>query len=85
MKKLFLYLIHWQFLTIDFVVVLDPLMKTDLATIPEKYFPLTSLGPRERNVSMATYILSQLRIALNMDTQNYPDNCDCVIMKGIKR
>jgi len=62
--------------------VLDPLMKTDLATIPEKYFPLTSLGPRERNVSMATYILSQLRIALNMDTQNYPDNCDCVIMKG---
>ena len=39
-------------------------------------------GTRERNVSMASYLLSQIRIALNMDTVNYPDNCDCVILKG---
>ena len=57
-------------------------MKTELAVVPEKYFPLSSLGPRERNVSMATYLLSQIRIALNMDTVNYPDHCDCVILKG---
>ena len=62
--------------------VLDPLLKTDLATIPDKYFPLSSLGPRERRVSMATYLCSQLRIALNMDTENYSDHCDCFILKG---
>ena len=31
---------------------------------------------------MATYLCSQLRVALNMDTENYPDHCDCVILKG---
>ena len=31
---------------------------------------------------MATYLCSQLRISLNMDTENYPDHCDCVILKG---
>ena len=31
---------------------------------------------------MATYLLTQLRIALNMDTETYTDHCDCVIMKG---
>ena len=62
--------------------ILDPLLKTDLTTIPDKYFPLSSLGPRERRVSMATSLCSQLRIALNMDTENYPDHCDCVILKG---
>jgi len=62
--------------------ILDPLLKTDLATVPEKYFPLSSLGPRERRVTMATFLCSQLRIALNMDTESYPDHCDCVILKG---
>ena len=63
-------------------LVLTPLLKTEMAVVPEKYFPLTSLGPRERRVSMATYLLSQIRIALNMDTKYYANNCDCVIMKG---
>jgi len=62
--------------------VLRPLLKTELATIPESFNPLTSLGPRERRVTMATYLLTQLRNALNMDTENYPDHCDCVIVKG---
>jgi len=62
--------------------VLKPLLKTELATIPDSYSPLTSLGPRERRVNMATYLLSQLRNALNLDTENYPDHCDCVIVKG---
>ena len=66
----------------DKLSVLDPLLKTDLATVPEKYFPLSSLGPRERRVTMATFLCSQLRIALNMDTESYPDHCDCVILKG---
>ena len=61
---------------------MDPLLKTELAIVPDKFFPLTSLGPRERRVSMATYLLTQLRIALNMDTETYTDHCDCVIMKG---
>ena len=64
------------------ILVLDPLLKTELAIVPDKFFPLTSLGPRERRVSMATYLLTQLRIALNMDTETYTDHCDCVIMKG---
>merc|ERR1711970_1154953 len=62
--------------------VLKPLLKTELATIPNSFNPLTSLGPRERRVSMATYLLTQLRNALNMDCENYPDHCDCVIIKG---
>ena len=62
--------------------VLKPLLKTELATIPQSYSPLTSLGPRERRVTMATYLLTQLRHALNLDTENYPDHCDCVIVKG---
>jgi len=62
--------------------VLDPLLKTELATIPNSYIPLSSLGPRERRVNMATYLLTQLRNALNLDTENYPDHCDCVIVKG---
>jgi len=62
--------------------VLRPLLQTELATIPESFNPLTSLGPRERRVTMATYLLTQLRNALNMDTENYPDHCDCVIVKG---
>ena len=62
--------------------VLDPLLKTELAVVPDQYFPLSSLGPRERRVSMATYLLSQLRIALNMDTETFTDHCHCVIIKG---
>ena len=62
--------------------MLDPLLKTELAVVPDQYFPLSSLGPRERRVSMATYLLSQLRIALNMDTETFTDHCHCVIMKG---
>ena len=62
--------------------VLDPLLRTELATVPASYFPLTSMGPREGRVSMATFLLSQIRIALNMGTENYSNHCDCVIVKG---
>ena len=62
--------------------VLDPLLKTDLATIPDKYNPLTSRGVREHRTSMATYLCSQIRLALNMDTESYDNHCDCVMIKG---
>ena len=62
--------------------VLDPLLKTDLATIPEKFSPLSSRGVRERNTTMATYLCTQVRLALNLDTENYKDHCDCVMIKG---
>ena len=62
--------------------VLDPLLKTDLTIIPEKYSPLTSRGVRERRATMATYLCTQIRLALNLDTENYKDHCDCVMIKG---
>ena len=61
--------------------MLDPLTKTELTTVPDRYLPLSSEGAREGLVSMATFLLSQLRVALNMDSANYPDHCDCVIVK----
>ena len=76
------YFKELKFLNFSFILVLDPLLKTELAVVPDQYFPLSSLGPRERRVSMATYLLSMLRIALNMDTETFTDHCDCVIMKG---
>ena len=35
--------------------ILEPLTKTELTTVPESFSPLTSLGPRERRVNMATW------------------------------
>ena len=32
--------------------------------------PLTSLGPRERRVNMATWLCSQMRDALNLDCED---------------
>ena len=63
--------------------VLDPLLKTDLTIIPQKYSPLTSRGVRESRSSMATYLCSQIKLALNMDQKKRArDNCDCVLIKG---
>ena len=63
--------------------VLDPLLKTDLTMIPQKYSPLTSRGVRESRASMATYLCTQIRSALNLDqTKSSRDNCDCVMIKG---
>ena len=63
--------------------VLDPLLKTDLTVIPQKYSPLSSRGVREQRSTMATYLCSQIKIALNLgQTRSIRDNCDCVIIKG---
>ena len=74
--------------------VLDPLLKTDLTIIPKKYSPLTSRGCREHRVTMATFLCSQIKLALNYPfdgnlgkgsgQQNMPliNNCDCVLIKG---
>ena len=62
--------------------VLDPLLKTDLATIPEIYSPLSSRGVREHRATMATYLCTQVRLALNLETENYENHCDCVMIKG---
>ena len=62
--------------------VLDPLLKTDLATIPETYSPLSSRGVREHRATMATYLCTQVRHALNLETENYEDHCDCVMIRG---
>ena len=66
--------------------VLDPLLKTDLTIIPQKYSPLTSRGVRESRASMATYLCTKIRLALNLDRsgsrKSSRDNCDCVMIKG---
>ena len=63
--------------------VLDPLLKTDLTVIPQKYSPLSSRGVREQRSTMATYLCSQIKIALNLgQTRSIRDNCDCVMIKG---
>ena len=64
--------------------ILDPLAKTELTTVPERFRPLTSLGPRERRVNMATWLCGQMREALNLDcgAEDGSRHCDCVIVKG---
>ena len=63
--------------------VLDPLLKTDLTLIPQKYSPLSSRGVREQRSTMATYLCSQIKVALNLgQTRSMRDNCDCVMIKG---
>ena len=69
--------------------VLDPLLKTDLTIIPQKYNPLSSRGVREKRSTMATYLCSQIKLALNYEDKNNcqqkfktRDNCDCVMIKG---
>ena len=63
--------------------VLDPLLKTDLTLIPQKYSPLSSRGVREQRSTMATYLCSQIKMALNLgQTRSIRDNCDCVMIKG---
>ena len=64
--------------------ILDSLVNTHLSIVPERYRPLTSRGVLERRVSMATYLCTQLRYALNMDTEGFEKDCDCVVMKGGK-
>ena len=62
--------------------VLDPLLKTDLAIIPEKYRPISSSNARQQRVTMATYLCTQLKIALNLDTSSNSKHCDCFLIKG---
>ena len=64
--------------------ILDPLLKTDLTIIPQKYSPLSSRGVREQRSTMATYLCSQIKAALNMGRQGTArrDNCDAVLIKG---
>ena len=64
--------------------ILDSLSKTHLSKVPEKFFPLSSIGVLETRVTMATYLCTQLRLALNLDTKNYGIECDCVIIRGGK-
>lgn len=59
--------------------VLAPLKQTQLAFVPKAYRPLTSFGTRDRRVSMATYLLSRTRDAIN---QHDDSKCDCCIVKG---
>ena len=62
--------------------ILDPLLKTDLAMIPEKYFPISSAKSRQHRATMATYLCSQMKLALNLDTEFSTNHCDCVLIKG---
>ena len=64
--------------------ILDSLVNTHLSIIPEKYSPLTSRGVLEGRASMATYLCTQLRVALNLGTEKYEKGCDCVMIKGGK-
>ena len=64
--------------------ILEPLLKTDLTIIPKKYSPLSSRGVREQRSTMATYLCSAIKQALNMDRtkRNNMVNCDAVLIKG---
>ena len=63
--------------------ILDPLLKTDLTIIPQKYSPLSSRDARQKRSTMATYLCSQLKEALNLhQLKPQRDNCDCVMIKG---
>jgi hypothetical protein len=63
--------------------VLAPLMKSELATVPDTYAPLTSRGAREGRVTMATYLCDMLKEALNLDSSSCgTKNCDCFVYKG---
>lgn len=54
--------------------VLDPLVETQLAFIPDHYRPLTSQGARENRVSVATFLGDLICAALS--------ECDAFIAKG---
>ena len=64
--------------------ILNSLSNTHLSKVPQKFFPLTSMGVLEKRVTMATYLCTQLRIALNLDTKSYGIDCDCVMIRGGK-
>eukprot|EP01134_Creolimax_fragrantissima_P000136 CFRG0136T1 len=61
---------------------LKSLRSTELTVVPEKFKPLNAMGARERRVSCGTYICSQFRDALNLDSSTDKPNCDCSIIKG---
>lgn len=63
--------------------VLDPLRKTQLAFIPDKYRPLSSFNSRGCHTSMGTYLLSRTRDALNMYTPlGGEPRCDVALLKA---
>lgn len=68
----------------DAYSVLDPLRQTQLGEIPASFRPLTSLGSRSRRVSMATFLLSRIRDAMNLDDDADLGSrtCDCALLKG---
>lgn len=61
--------------------ILEPLRRTQLAKIPSSFRPCSSKGARNRRVSMGTFLLSQMRDALNAKEANTTP-CDCCIIKG---
>lgn len=57
---------------------LDGLLNTQLVEIPEAMRPLSSVGARDRRVSAGTFLLSEVREALNAKSHTV----DCVLVKG---
>eukprot|EP01095_Lingulamoeba_sp_RSL-Kostka_P003381 TRINITY_DN14367_c0_g1_i1.p1 TRINITY_DN14367_c0_g1~~TRINITY_DN14367_c0_g1_i1.p1 ORF type:complete len:578 (+),score=221.46 TRINITY_DN14367_c0_g1_i1:54-1787(+) len=61
--------------------ILDKLKNTEIITPPESFRPLSSTGSRERVVSIATYLLTCLRNALNTDDIE-ENSVDCMLFGG---
>ena len=58
--------------------VLDKMRHTQLAIVPEKFRPLSSVDSRGQLVTMGAFLLSEIRDALNA----YRDTVDCCVIKG---
>ncbi|CAE7254447.1 unnamed protein product [Symbiodinium natans] len=61
--------------------VLDPLRNTELCTIPAKFRPLSSVGPRERVTTMGGFICTIIRDALNSH-RDADHHVDAVLLMG---
>lgn len=57
---------------------LDPLKGTQIATVPSKFRPLTSIGARSNPISMATYMCTEVKKALVKQF----GRCDAFLLKG---
>ena len=55
--------------------LIDNLRKTQIAVVPPKWRPLTSVDARGKNVSMGSFLCSEMRDALNL----HEPTVDCVI------
>eukprot|EP01127_Copromyxa_protea_P010652 TRINITY_DN2610_c0_g1_i1.p1 TRINITY_DN2610_c0_g1~~TRINITY_DN2610_c0_g1_i1.p1 ORF type:complete len:455 (+),score=64.78 TRINITY_DN2610_c0_g1_i1:720-2084(+) len=63
--------------------ILSRLRKTQLTPIPQKFQPLSSIGNRSHPTTMASFLWTCLREALNSSSKDVEGNTvDCVVISG---